>query len=113
MVKTAATRAETVADQIRQAIKDGQYMGGERLIEQTLAGQMNVSQNTIRDALRILWRVLTPAVLLFSSLRPRAVLYVLNESVAGAAESAANDRLPASRYGVTLAELRSSRVAGW
>jgi hypothetical protein len=56
---------------------------------------------------------LTPAVLLFSSLRPRAVLYVLNESVAGAAEPAASDRLPASRYGVTLAELRSSRVAGW
>ena len=29
-------------------------MGGERLIEQTLAGQMSVSQNTIRDALSIL-----------------------------------------------------------
>lgn len=29
-------------------------MGGERLIEQTLAGQLNVSQNTVRDALRIL-----------------------------------------------------------
>jgi DNA-binding GntR family transcriptional regulator len=50
----SATRAETTADFLRQAIKDGQYMGGERLIEQTLAGQINVSQNTIRDALRIL-----------------------------------------------------------
>ncbi len=29
-------------------------MSGERLVEQTLAGQMNVSQNTIRDGLRIL-----------------------------------------------------------
>src|SRR5689334_8432794 len=50
----SATRAETTADYLRQAIKDGHHMGGERLIEQTLAGQMNVSQNTIRDALRIL-----------------------------------------------------------
>jgi DNA-binding GntR family transcriptional regulator len=55
MVKpSSATRAATVADQIRQAIKEGHYMGGERLVEQTLAGQMTVSQNTIRDALRIL-----------------------------------------------------------
>jgi len=51
---SSATRAETAADQLRQAIKDGQYMSGERLIEQALAGQMKVSQNTIRDALRIL-----------------------------------------------------------
>jgi DNA-binding GntR family transcriptional regulator len=51
---TTATRAEKVADRIRDAIKSGQYMGGERLVEQNFAGQMNVSQNTIRDALRIL-----------------------------------------------------------
>jgi DNA-binding GntR family transcriptional regulator len=50
----SATRAETTADFLRQAIKDGHYMGGERLIEQTLAGEFNVSQNTVRDALRIL-----------------------------------------------------------
>jgi len=54
MVNTSATRAETAADTLRRAIKNGQYMGGERLIEQALAGQMRVSQNTIRDALRIL-----------------------------------------------------------
>jgi DNA-binding GntR family transcriptional regulator len=51
---SSATRAETTAEYLRQAIKDGEYMGGERLIEQTLAGHLNVSQNTIRDALRIL-----------------------------------------------------------
>jgi DNA-binding GntR family transcriptional regulator len=51
---TSATRVETVADRLRRAIKNGNYMGGERLIEQTLATQMGVSQNTIRDALRIL-----------------------------------------------------------
>jgi DNA-binding GntR family transcriptional regulator len=51
---STATRAETVADKVRAAIKRGLYMGGERLIEQNLATQMNVSQNTIRDALRIL-----------------------------------------------------------
>jgi DNA-binding GntR family transcriptional regulator len=50
----SATRAEMTAQIIRGAIQDGLYMGGERLIEQALAGQMNVSQNTIRDALRIL-----------------------------------------------------------
>jgi hypothetical protein len=59
---------------------------------------------------------LTPAVLLFSSLRPRAVVYLLDDSPArapGASHPAADDRLPASRYGVALAQLRASRVAGW
>jgi DNA-binding GntR family transcriptional regulator len=51
---TSATRAATSAHHLRQAIKDGLYMGGERLIEQTLAAQLQVSQNTIRDALRVL-----------------------------------------------------------
>src|SRR5688572_1641240 len=51
---TSATRVETVAERLRSAIKNGHFMGGERLIEQTLANQMGVSQNTIRDALRIL-----------------------------------------------------------
>jgi DNA-binding GntR family transcriptional regulator len=92
MVKAAATRASTVADQIRQAIKDGQYMGGERLIEQTFAGQMNVSQNTIRDALRILegegWVVKTArhGVYVRSFNRPEAEeLYMLWAAVEGLA----------------------------
>jgi len=49
-----ATRAETVAEQIRQAIRAGAYVSGQRLVELTLAAKLNVSQNTIRDGLRLL-----------------------------------------------------------
>ncbi len=58
------TRAETVAETIRAAILSGRYRSGERLIELRIAQQLEVSQNTIRDALRILeqegWVVKTP-----------------------------------------------------
>ena len=49
-----ATRAETIADYLRQAVRAGEYVSGERLVELTLAQKFNVSQNTVRDALRIL-----------------------------------------------------------
>jgi|FLYN01.1.fsa_nt_gi DNA-binding GntR family transcriptional regulator len=49
-----ATRAEAVAHHLRRAIQAGEYISGERLVELTLAQQYNVSQNTARDALRIL-----------------------------------------------------------
>lgn len=49
-----ATRAETVADQIRQAIRAGAYVSGQRLLELSLVKKLNVSQNTVRDALRLL-----------------------------------------------------------
>jgi DNA-binding GntR family transcriptional regulator len=48
------TLARTVADTLRQAIWDGVYPCGERLIELTIAHELNVSQNTVREALRIL-----------------------------------------------------------
>lgn len=48
------TLAQTVADALRQAIWDGVYPCGERLIELTIAHELNVSQNTVREALRIL-----------------------------------------------------------
>jgi DNA-binding GntR family transcriptional regulator len=51
---TTATRAESVAALLRRAIQVGEYISGERLVELTLAQRLNVSQNTIRDALRIL-----------------------------------------------------------
>lgn len=58
------TRAESVAETLRQAILDGQYLSGERLIEIKIANALEVSQNTVRDALRILegegWVVKTP-----------------------------------------------------
>lgn len=49
-----STLAENVADALRQSIYTGSYTSGERLIELMLADEMNVSQNTVRDALRIL-----------------------------------------------------------
>jgi DNA-binding GntR family transcriptional regulator len=45
------TRAETIAASLREAMRSGVYLCGERLTELTLARQMHVSQNTIRDAL--------------------------------------------------------------
>ena len=51
---TTATRAESIAALLRRAIQIGEYISGERLVELTLAQQLNVSQNTVRDALRIL-----------------------------------------------------------
>lgn len=48
------TRAQFLADTLRQAIHNGDYVCGERLVELTLSQQMNVSQNTVRDALHIL-----------------------------------------------------------
>jgi len=52
--EVGATRAETVAEQIRQAIRAGAYVSGQRLVELNLASKLNVSQNTVRDALRLL-----------------------------------------------------------
>ena len=52
--EVGATRAEIVAEQIRQAIRVGAYGSGQRLVELTLAAKLNVSQNTVRDGLRLL-----------------------------------------------------------
>lgn len=51
---THQTRAAAVADALREAILNGQYLSGERLIEVKIAQGLDVSQNTVRDALRIL-----------------------------------------------------------
>jgi len=48
------TRTATTAIQLRNAIRHGQFVCGDRLVELTLADELNVSQNTIREALRIL-----------------------------------------------------------
>jgi DNA-binding GntR family transcriptional regulator len=50
----SATLAESIADKLRYAIRSGVYLSGERLVELTLAQRLDVSQNTIRDALRLL-----------------------------------------------------------
>jgi DNA-binding GntR family transcriptional regulator len=49
-----STLAENVAHTLRHAIQFGEYLSGERLVELTLAHELAVSQNTVRDALRIL-----------------------------------------------------------
>lgn len=46
-----STRADAVAAALRAAILDGEYLSGERLVEITLAKQLSVSQNTVREAL--------------------------------------------------------------
>lgn len=46
------TRAAQAAATIRACIIDGEFLSGERLIELTLAQRLQVSQITIRDALR-------------------------------------------------------------
>jgi DNA-binding GntR family transcriptional regulator len=51
---TRSTLAESVADVLRHAIFQGAYLSGERLVELTIAQEMNVSQNTAREALRLL-----------------------------------------------------------
>ena len=48
------TLAESVAAALRHAILQGAYVCGERLVELSIAHEMNVSQNTVRDALRLL-----------------------------------------------------------
>jgi DNA-binding GntR family transcriptional regulator len=54
MTAHSSTLAEIVADTLRQALRDGVYVCGEKLPEIRIAQEMNVSQNTARDALRIL-----------------------------------------------------------
>ena len=51
---TRSTLADSVADVLRHAIFQGAYLCGERLVELSIAQEMNVSQNTAREALRLL-----------------------------------------------------------
>lgn len=53
---SSPTLSELVADSLRQALRDGVYLPGEKIIEHTIAQEMSVSQNTARDALLILER---------------------------------------------------------
>ncbi len=50
----SGTLAESVAAALRHAIFHRTYAQGERLIELNIAQEMHVSQNTVRDALRLL-----------------------------------------------------------
>lgn len=48
---TTDTLSQTIAHKIRKAIQQGTYHCGERLVELSLSQELNVSQNTVRDAL--------------------------------------------------------------
>jgi DNA-binding GntR family transcriptional regulator len=50
----SSTLAENVAYALRHAIFQGAYRSGDRLVELVIAQELNVSQNTVRDALRLL-----------------------------------------------------------
>jgi DNA-binding GntR family transcriptional regulator len=52
LTASRATLAQLVAERLRSAIRSGAYLSGERLIELAIAQSHNVSQNTVRDALR-------------------------------------------------------------
>lgn len=45
---------DKIAHIIQEAILGGQYTPGDRIVEMTVAEQMNVGQNTIREALQVL-----------------------------------------------------------
>lgn len=45
---------DKIAHIIQEAILSGQYTPGDRIVEMTVAEQMNVGQNTIREALQVL-----------------------------------------------------------
>lgn len=51
---TNATLAEEVAAVLRDSLLHGDFVCGDRLVESMLAREMNVSQNTARDALALL-----------------------------------------------------------
>lgn len=53
---TTMESAEFAAEQIRKAIISGHFKPGDRLIEQQLTTQINVSRHPIREALRLLSR---------------------------------------------------------
>jgi DNA-binding GntR family transcriptional regulator len=57
MSERSATLSRIVADSLEQQIREGLYQCGDRLAEIVIAREMNVSQNTARDALNLLEQV--------------------------------------------------------
>lgn len=53
-MRRSATLSDMVAETLRRGLREGVYLCGEKLAESVIAREMNVSQNTARDALRIL-----------------------------------------------------------
>ncbi|VFR84288.1 Transcriptional regulator, GntR family [plant metagenome] len=49
-----ASLSERVAEQIRQRIVEGGFLPGQRLSEQALSTDLNISRNTLREVFRVL-----------------------------------------------------------
>jgi len=100
----ALTLAESVAAALRDRLVGGHLVCGDRLVEMTLAREMVVSQNTVRDALRLLeqegWVVKQPrrgvTVRAFSR-DEAAEVYALLAAVEGVALDWALDRMTRTR----------------
>ena len=52
VVRTTVTLRQQVADRIREAILEGRFLPGERLVERALCEQTGVSRTLIREAMR-------------------------------------------------------------
>jgi DNA-binding GntR family transcriptional regulator len=119
-----ATRAETTAETIRADILSGLHLSGERLIEVKIAQALEVSQNTVRDALRILeqegWVIKQPRhgvfVRSFSAADIAEVCALIDaiETVALEATIRVLDRvLKAEMNGMMAAARKASSNADW
>lgn len=113
---TDSTLAENVAEALRTAIFAGEYLSGERLLELALAHELHVSQNTVREALRILERdglvVKRPRLGVYvRAFTPDEAdeVYTLWEAVEGIALDRAAGRLSTE----TLAALRTAINNGY
>ncbi|MFO7322536.1 MAG: GntR family transcriptional regulator [Chloroflexota bacterium] len=112
------TLAESVADALRDGILQGRFRCGERLVEITLARELNVSQNTVRDALRLLehdgWVVkhARRGVYVRSFTREEAIeIYALLASVESVALEWAMDTLTRARVHELRRLIRAARRA--
>lgn len=98
------TLAESVAAALRDLLVGGHLVCGDRLVEIALAREMAVSQNTVRDALRLLehegWVIKQPrrgvTVRAFSR-DEAAEVYALLAAVEGVALDWAMDRMTRTR----------------
>jgi DNA-binding GntR family transcriptional regulator len=117
-----STLAENVAHALRHAIFAGEYLSGERLLELALAHDLHVSQNTVRDALRILEHDGLVVKRPRQGVRVRAFtadeaseVYTLWAAVEGIALEQASGRLDAGTLAhlrALLAEARLNSAAG-
>jgi DNA-binding GntR family transcriptional regulator len=52
MTKTPKSTVETIADALREGVRRGRYMPGQRLVEADITAELGVSRGPLREALR-------------------------------------------------------------